>query len=112
MDPFRLGELYQKIEKNEIPGIPSDFKLPVQETLVKFGVEVVKKKRYWCNKHPVDLIDEINEAILVTITTGVDFDETPLSPEELDHTKKLRIVFYHIRHVVREILRQEENQGS
>lgn len=111
MDPFRLGELYQKIEKNEIHGIPPNFKTPVLRTLDNFGTEVVNKVKYWSNKHPVDTIDEINAAILDTITTGRDFDETPLSPEAIDHTKKLRIVFYHIRHVVREILRQEEKQG-
>lgn len=112
MDPFRLGELYQKIEKNEIPVIPDDFRGPVQETLLKFGVEVVKNKRYWRKKHPVEMIDEINDAILQTIDRGVDFDETPLSPEDLDHARKLRIIFYRIRRFVRNILKEEEKHDS
>lgn len=96
MDPFSLGTLYEKISKDEIV-IPPDIKPSVLETLVNFGLNNDKR---WKRINPVDLIDEINQTILKIITLRKNH-RAELNEAEVDVHRKLRIVFYHIRHVVR-----------
>lgn len=103
MDPFSLGTLYEKISKGEIAGIPPDIKPSVLETLENFGIKLINDKRYWKSINPVDLIDEINKTILQIITQRKN-QKRELSEAEVDVHRKLRIVFYHIRHVVRGML--------
>ena len=103
--------MYQKITKDEISRIPPDLKLTVLGSLENFGVETHKKKRYWTRKDPIELIDEINAAILDCIDTKTAFDGTDLSEKEIDSHRQLRIVFYHVRRVVKLLIKEEGEEG-
>ena len=107
MEPLRIGEIYEKISKDEIM-VSSDFKNAVLETIENFGIELIKTQKYWTRTHPVDLIDQINTAILDTITGGKKYDGTEMVESEIDFHRKLRIEFYHIRRAVRKLLKNDD----
>lgn len=107
-DPIRVGEIYAMISKDEIAGIPTDFKGAVLDTIENFGIELIKTQKYWTRTHPVELIDQINTAILDTITGGKKYDGTEMTDAEIDFHKQLRVVFYHIRREVRKLLKNED----
>ena len=107
MTEVRIGHVYEKISKDEIPVIRPEFKMAVLETLENFATEIVKRKKLWVSKHPVEIVDEINTAILDAITSGKAFDGTLLSEKALDHHKQLRIQFYRLRRAIKLLLEEE-----
>lgn len=108
MSEVRIGHVYEKISKDEIPVIKPEFKMAILETLENFATEIVKRKKLWVNKHPVEIVDEINQAILEAITSGKAFNGTPLSEKDLDHHRQLRIQFYRLRRAIRNLIQGEE----
>ena len=105
-DNYRIAEAWDDLRKGRIP-CEKDLKEDVEGLILSYGTEKVGKGHKWIRRNPVSIINEIITDILTDIVRGIDHTETPLTEEDLDKKKLLRIRFILIRRAVKNILKEE-----
>lgn len=106
---MRIGEIYDKIDKGEIP-VEEELKQAILSIFTHQGIEKVKNQTYWSREEPILWITRMTQLIEENLREKKTHERQEMGEEELEFYRKIYVRFYRIRRTVKNLLKQENEE--